>query len=221
MRLFVIFLLLGSIVFSIPMTILEQKETAAGGDYHFAKFTASFDCNKTVVIHVTEGEPDEVGTPVEGAIVRLFYEERFTPILDSGITDENGDYTYVLIGDAEKMANLFMFTVEKPDFRTKEGHFVLPLLDCGILEPEEDDEEDEEETEEPEPEEETEPEVNEDIPESEINETENETMNETNQTEDNGIYVPLENETEDAGDILEVCPFSLVLILLLFFRSIA
>jgi len=190
-------LLLFSVAFSIPMAILEQKETAAGGDYHFGDFTASYDCNKTVVIHIILDSKKK--EPVEGAIVRLFYEERFTPILASGVTDENGDYTYFLIGDPEKMANLFMFTVEKPDFRTKEGHFVLPLADC--LEPEE--------VEEPEV-----PEI--EVPEEVIPEV-NETVNDTNQT-DNGIYVPLENETEETGDILGVCPFSLVILLLLLYK---
>lgn len=220
MRLFLLFLLICSVAFSIPIAILEQKETAAGGTYHFAKFTATYDCNKTVTIRVIEGEPeDDEGPVVEGAIVRLFYEERFTPILDSGVTDENGDYTYVLIGDPEKMANLFMFTVEKTDFRTKEGHFLLPLGACAELqeseetvEPEEPEEieEEPEEIEEP-----VEPAVNETGENETAGITENETINDT------GIYVPLENETEDAGETLGVCPFSLVLLLLLFLRSVS
>jgi len=214
---FLISILLCSVAFSIPMAILEQKETAAGGTYHFAKFTATYDCNKTIVIRVIEGEPeDDEGPVVEGAIIRLFYEERFTPILDSGVTDEKGDYTYILIGDPEKMANLFMFTVEKTDFRTKEGHFILPLGTCAELS-----EEPEEVEEEPEPEPEPEPE--EEPVEPIVNETEeNETIGITeNETDDTGIYVPLENETDDTGGILEVCPFSLVLLLLLFLKSLS
>ena len=214
MRLFLISILLCSVVFSIPMAILEQKETAAGGTYHFAKFTATYDCNKTITIRVIEGDPeDDEGPVVEGAIIRLFYEERFTPILDSGVTDEKGDYTYILIGDPEKMANLFMFTVEKTDFRTKEGHFILPLEACA--EPPEPEEVEEE----PEPEEIEEEEVEEPV-EPVVNETEeNETVGPMeNETNDTGVYVPLENETEDAGDALEVCPFSLILLLLLFFK---
>lgn len=211
MRYFVFLLLFVSFAFAIPMDILEEKETTAGGEHHFGEFTATYDCDsKTIIIHIVS-DPDE--QPVEGAGVFLFYEERFTPILDSGVTDSDGDYTYVLIGDPEKMANLFMFTVEKTNFRTKEGHFLLPLGECA--EPEE--------VEEPEPEPEPEPEEIEEPEEveepEEIEEPEPEPVE--NVTEDEGIYVPMENETEDAGEPLQVCPFSLVLLLLLFFRSVA
>ncbi len=204
MRLLVFLILAVSLAFPVHVNILEEKETAAGGTYHFDEFTADYECDvKTVIFHIKHDE-----NPLEGAIIRLFYEERYSSILASGVTDENGDYPYVLIGDPEKMSNLFMFTVEKTDFRTKEGHFLLPLDKCA--EPEEIEEEPEEVVEEPE--------ETEEPPETVINETE-EVIPE-DETEDE-TYVPGGNETEDAGQPLEVCPFSLVLLMLLFFRSVA
>lgn len=45
------------------------------------------------------------------------------------MTDSGGRYVYEIIGDPKNMRHLFLVTIEKSGFRTKEAHFVLPEAD--------------------------------------------------------------------------------------------
>lgn len=122
---FISILILSTVLFSVEIPIMEQKETGVEGTQHF-NISLFYDCNKTLFVHIA----DEVtSAPVSSAIVRLFYEERYTPLLGTGLTNASGDYQYTLIGDPKLMRNIFLVVVEKQDFITKEAHFVLPRCD--------------------------------------------------------------------------------------------
>ncbi len=118
-----IFLILLALSFAVEIKAIEEKETSAIGTGRF-DISISYDCDRTIEFSIKSA-----GTPVEGATVFVFYEERYTSLLGTGRTDAGGRYAYEIIGDPKNMRHLFLATVEKSGFRTKEAHFVLPEAD--------------------------------------------------------------------------------------------
>ena len=122
MKVAFLFVFLAFFVSSFAMEIkaIEEKETSAVGAGHF-DISILFDCNRTIEFNIKSE-----GSPVPAATVFVFYEERYTSLLGTGETDSSGGYAYKIIGDPKNMKNLFLVTVEKSGFRTKEAHFLLP-----------------------------------------------------------------------------------------------
>ncbi|MEM3422124.1 MAG: hypothetical protein QXF35_00600 [Candidatus Bilamarchaeaceae archaeon] len=107
---------------AIQIPIYEEKETGATGTAHFS-IKVYYDCEKMITIEVAD---EATNQPIQNAQIFVFYEERYTSLLGSGKTNNEGIYNYSLIGNPQNMKNLFLITFEKSGYRTKEVHFFIP-----------------------------------------------------------------------------------------------
>jgi len=103
----------------IQLPVQEEKDFGISYYKNFDPLVVYMDCEKSRLdIYVKDG-----GAPVESATVRLLYVDYATPLLYSGLTDKDGKFSYVLVGNKSYMRGMFSAVVEKGGYKNKEAHF--------------------------------------------------------------------------------------------------
>lgn len=103
----------------IDLTVYEQKDFGPSYEEDFDEIEVTMDCSKETLYIQIEDED----VPVTGAVVRIIYVDYSTPLLASGPTDAEGEFSYTLVGEIEYMGGLFLVVVEKEGYLQKEAHF--------------------------------------------------------------------------------------------------
>lgn len=119
---FLVLILLADALSAVQLPIQQEKDIGIEGTEHFG-ISINYDCNKTITFFIFNQASKQT---VSNATILLFYEERYTPLLANGKTDEEGKYVYTLVGNPMNMRKLFSAVVEKNNYIKKQFYFYLP-----------------------------------------------------------------------------------------------
>lgn len=133
-KIFIILALI-SLTFAIypGIVTLEPFEFKDFGSKALPNFTMtlSMDCpSATISQHLESG-----GVPVSGAKSYLKYVQYQVPLISSGITDSNGDYTHKLPGNISYYTGIFTLTAEKSGYQKHEAHFEISKCFVNVTAP--------------------------------------------------------------------------------------